>query len=295
MWFYKHVNKIVKSISLITKSINVTKTSILPHTFFSFLASQHQNMDSDSDSETMELSLDPALKSSQATTSDEFHLVERVKSSQATTSDEFHLVERVCQYLKTQKTDTKTFLLAYLRSGHASIIKRRKQWGSVKQGWKTTEQVLDEIENVVNQKPDCRLKWNEWVLKKAKYIVAQQSLPKSALYININNLNTSFFSHEHTLKREEVAVKNSDFLYQLITFKLEHGHLAWKAERNRRTMNHSGACADSDSSDSDADPASPPNDSLQIHQFRKSNNKVKRAKDRLSAVRGVVSLDRNSL
>ncbi|EGF98472.1 uncharacterized protein MELLADRAFT_113488 [Melampsora larici-populina 98AG31] len=123
----------------------------------------------------------------------------------------------------------------------------------------------------------------------AKSIVAQQSPPKPSLYININKLNTSFFSHKNTLKREEVAVNNSDFLYQLITFKLEHGHLAWKAERNRRNTKDSGACADSDSSDSDADPASLTNDSAQTYEFRKSNDKVKRAKDRLSAVRGVVS------
>ncbi|EGF97650.1 uncharacterized protein MELLADRAFT_69848 [Melampsora larici-populina 98AG31] len=76
------------------------------------------------------------------------------------------LVERVCHYLDKQNTNTKSFILAYLRSTNDKIVRRKKQWASVTKGWKSTEAVLDAIEELVNQKAECRPKWNDWVLKK---------------------------------------------------------------------------------------------------------------------------------
>lgn len=86
------------------------------------------------------------------------------------------LVERVCDYMAKQNTDTKAFLLAYLQSTNDKIVRRKKQWGSVGQGWKSTEAVLDAIDKLVNQKPECRPKWNDWILKKVLLLMFCQDV-----------------------------------------------------------------------------------------------------------------------
>lgn len=179
------------------------------------------------------------------------------------------LVERVCDYMAKQNTDTKAFLLAYLQSKNDKIVRRKKQWGSVGQGWKSTEAVLDAIDNLVNQKPECRPKWNDWILKKvllsmfcqdvdnytynwsmgdlqAKVIVANQSPPQGSLYINTNKLDAACFDHKNDLKREEIAIKSMNFLHELILSKLEHGHQAREAERERREKNKDASESESD-------------------------------------------------
>ncbi|KAH9806906.1 hypothetical protein DFH28DRAFT_918563 [Melampsora americana] len=218
----------------------------------------------------------------------EFLLDPTLDNSQS--QESIPLVERVCRYLKKQNSDTKSFLLSYLRSPNEKIVTRRKQWGSVKKGWNTTEQVLDEIENLVNQKPDCRLKWNEWVLKKAKAIVAQQNPPKGSLYININKLDTSFFDHKNDVKREETVVQSMNFMHELITFKLEHGHAAWLAERNRQATKKAEHTMDSDSSDSESDVDSDSDTNLKSEHsgedfsLCKSKDRVGNARIRLKTV-----------
>ncbi|KAH9822991.1 hypothetical protein DFH28DRAFT_1118339 [Melampsora americana] len=203
------------------------------------------------------------------------------------------LVERVCRYLKKQNSDTKSFLLSYLRSPNEKIVTRRKQWGSVKHGWDTTEQILDEIDKVVNQKVDCQAKWNEWVLRKAKVIVAQQNPPQGSLFININKLETNFFEHQNKIKREETIVKSMSFMHELISFKLKHAHAAWKAKRNQRAAKNNGGTVVSDGSESESDVGSESDacinpgslqDSAQGYFFQKPKDRVESAKTRLKTI-----------
>ncbi|KAH9823480.1 hypothetical protein DFH28DRAFT_881029 [Melampsora americana] len=207
------------------------------------------------------------------------------------------LVERVCQYLKKQNSDTKSFLLSYLRSPNEKIVTRRKQWGSVKHGWDTTEQILDEIDKVVNQKVDCQAKWNEWVLKKAKVIVAQQNPPQGSLFININKLETNFFEHQNKIKREETIVKSMSFMHELISFKLKHAHAAWKAERNQCAAKNNGGTVVSDVSESESDVGSESDacinpgssqDSAQGYFFQKPKDRVENAKTRLKTEKAML-------
>ncbi|EGG11833.1 uncharacterized protein MELLADRAFT_88898 [Melampsora larici-populina 98AG31] len=212
------------------------------------------------------------------------------------------LVERVCEYLAQQNSDTKSFLLAYLHSTNEKIIRRKKQWALVAKGWKSTEAVLDAIAELVNQKPECRPKWNDWVLKKAKLIVAQQSPPQGSQYININMLDTSFFDHKQDVKREADIVQSMDFLHQLITSKLQHGHQAWKSERKRRTEHEAAADLDSDGSDSEFDSGlesdSPEQsefgkakESSSAYVYRRSKDAVENANTRMKAVSAILCLD----
>ncbi|EGG06715.1 uncharacterized protein MELLADRAFT_63171 [Melampsora larici-populina 98AG31] len=166
------------------------------------------------------------------------------------------LVERVCQYLDKQNSDTKSFILAYLHSTNEKIVRQKKQWASVTKGWKSTEAVLDGIADLVNQKPECQAKWNDWVLKKAKIIVAQQLPPPGSLYINVNKLDTTFFEHDKAVKREEDIVQSINFLHQLITSKLKHEHQAWKVKRKHRAE-QTGVDVDSNGSDLDSGLQSP--------------------------------------
>lgn len=210
------------------------------------------------------------------------------------------LVERICVYLHKQNTDTKSFLLAYLRSTNETIVRRKKQWGSVGQGWKTTEEVLDAIDDLVNRKPECRPKWNDWILKKAKIIVAKQSPPKGSLYVNINKLDTTFFDHENDVKREEDVIQSMDFLHKLITYKLQHGHEASEAERKRCAQKKAYNDVDSDGSDSESDAdldsetdSQSPSHTLAVGEekesapayvYRRSKDKATNAKTRLKAI-----------
>ncbi|EGG08444.1 uncharacterized protein MELLADRAFT_61723 [Melampsora larici-populina 98AG31] len=185
--------------------------------------------------------------------------------------------------MSTHKTNTKKFLLAYLRSSDQLIVRRKKQWGSVKKGWKTTEEVLDAIDDLVNEKPQCRQKWNDWVLKKAKVIVAAQSPPTGSLYININKLDTTFFDRETDVKREATIIKSMNFIHELISFKLG-------------VDKHSGVGMTSDSSGSEEDFNIDSDTGLALHNnfssktklpeddvYHKSNNKAENTKTRLKA------------
>ncbi|EGF97751.1 uncharacterized protein MELLADRAFT_114102 [Melampsora larici-populina 98AG31] len=130
------------------------------------------------------------------------------------------LVERICRFMTKHQTSTKKFLLSYLTSKNRYVVTRKKQWGSVKKGWKTTEEILDAIDKLVNAKPKCREKWNDWVLKKAKVIVAAQSPPTGSLYININKLDQTFFDHKMDVERDVTVIQSMNFIHELISFKL---------------------------------------------------------------------------
>ncbi|EGG11954.1 uncharacterized protein MELLADRAFT_101786 [Melampsora larici-populina 98AG31] len=166
-------------------------------------------------------------------------------------------IEMICQFMTKHQTNTKKFLIAYLRSTNESIVRRKKQWGSVKRGWQTTEEVLDAVDELVNQKPECRQKWNDWVLKKAKVIVASQSTPPQSLFINTNKIDTGLFDHDSDIKRETAVVAGMGFLHSLITHKLEHEYNSSRASRNRsgrQTVIYEGSNPESDSeSDVDSD------------------------------------------
>ncbi|EGF98804.1 uncharacterized protein MELLADRAFT_113256 [Melampsora larici-populina 98AG31] len=166
-------------------------------------------------------------------------------------------IEMICQFMTKHQTNTKKFLIAHLRSTNESIVRRKKQWGSVKRGWQTTEEVLDAVDELVNQKPECRQKWNDWVLKKAKVIVASQSTPPQSLFINTNKIDTGLFDHDSDIKRETAVVAGMGFLHSLITHKLEHEYNSSRASRNRsgrQTVIYEGSNPELDSeSDVDSD------------------------------------------
>lgn len=224
------------------------------------------------------------MDSSPAGSDSSVHLDPALERLAPTPGEQPDLVERICRYMSTQQTNTKKFLLAYLQSLDPSTVKRKKQWGSVKKGWKTTEAILDAIDKLVNAKPQCRQKWNDWVLKKAKVIVAAQSPPTSSLYININKLDTTFFDPKTEVKREATIIKSMDFIHELITFKLGVDKIPG-----------GGIISESSGSDKDSDLES--DSGLILHEefrskskstenyvYHKSNDKAENTKTRLKAI-----------
>ncbi|EGG05157.1 uncharacterized protein MELLADRAFT_107857 [Melampsora larici-populina 98AG31] len=190
-------------------------------------------MESNSDDDT-DFILDPSLDTLEASTPEK-----RVET-----------VERICQYINKQNTSAKAFILSYLRSTNENIVQRRKQWASVKKGWRTTEELLDEIEKLVTEKPKCKLKWDDWILRKAKSIVASQSPPARKLYINTNKLDPDFFTHDAEVQRERDVIEGMNFLHELITFKLQHELGLW----SNTSASDSDTASDSDSSNVDSEP-----------------------------------------
>ncbi|KAH9813512.1 hypothetical protein DFH28DRAFT_1171531, partial [Melampsora americana] len=224
-------------------------------------------MDSSSEGSEASFELDPSLDN----------------LSPRTPGEPVDLVEQICRYLNKRQTNTKKFLLSYLKSTNNYIVTRRKQWGSVKKGWKTTEEVLDAIADLVNAKPKCRKKWNDWILKKAKVIVAAQSPPTGSLYININKLDQSFFDHEKDVEREASIVESMDFIHELISFKLGVDKMA----AGETTSESSGSDT---SSDLEPDSDLPPHMESQLtiksadaYVYHKSKDKAENTNTRMKA------------
>ncbi|EGG03360.1 uncharacterized protein MELLADRAFT_109374 [Melampsora larici-populina 98AG31] len=183
-----------------------------------------------------------------------------------------------------QQTSTKKFLLSYLKSSNQYVVSRKKQWGSVKKGWKTTEEILDAIDELVNAKPSCRQKWNDWVLKKAKVIVAAQSPPTGSLYININKLDQPFFDHAIDVKRDDTVIQSMNFIHELISFKLGI-HKKTSDETSVESLHiNSDSNLESDSDLDSHEDCQAATNSAATNDYHKSKDKAENTQTRLKSV-----------
>ncbi|EGF98467.1 uncharacterized protein MELLADRAFT_113485 [Melampsora larici-populina 98AG31] len=176
------------------------------------------------------------------------------------------LVERICRFMTKQQTSTKKFLLSYLKSSNQYVVSRKKQWGSVKKGWKTTEEILDAIDEL------------------AKVIVAAQSPPTGSLYININKLDQPFFDHAMDVKRDDTVIQSMNFIHELISFKLGI-HKKTSDETSVESLHiNSDSNLESDSDLDSHEDCQAATNSAATNDYHKSKDKAENTQTRLKSV-----------
>ncbi|POW07744.1 hypothetical protein PSHT_09822 [Puccinia striiformis] len=111
----------------------------------------------------------------------------------------------ICKFIGSTGLDPKRFIFDFMSSSSADIASRRRLYGT-HTGWKSTEKMLKSVK------------------KLAIDIVKHEEPPRGTypggLYINSSKIDSSFFTDEERVSRNQALTDGMPFLYRLLQAKL---------------------------------------------------------------------------